>query len=278
MIKLGVTPRAIHRTTFEKAIAQIREIGFEYTELEMLDGANYLIDYGFNTAMPYGRNPRQIKRALDRVGMKVSAVDCHAQLLRPQGDYFFGTPQIIKAIRWANDLEVPVVITSEGYRPEWVGENDAWTLLKYNLYEVLQAAEDYGVAVAIEPHGDISLTPDGLQRILDLYDTPWLKVNYDTGNVCAAGYDPVDTLKRFLPDVVHVHVKDTIVREVNGRREVRNALAVGQGEIDFRGLLQVLKDVNFDGVISVETPFGLEDARASYQELNELLNEMDAYQ
>ena len=44
--------------------------------------------------------------------------------------------------------------------------------------------------------------------MLAFVDSPWLRMNMDTGNTFIAGQDPVAFLQQFLPKVSHVHLKD----------------------------------------------------------------------
>ena len=44
--------------------------------------------------------------------------------------------------------------------------------------------------------------------MLGFCDSPFLRMNMDTGNTFIAGQDPVAFLKRFVDKVSHVHVKD----------------------------------------------------------------------
>ncbi|HIE09921.1 MAG TPA: hypothetical protein EYP65_08755, partial [Armatimonadetes bacterium] len=117
------------------------------------------------------------------------------------------------------------------------------------------------VYLAIEPHGTFSLTPDGLLRIMSLSDSPWLGINYDTANVHRATYvetregayqwevvgekqDEVETLKKVVHKVVHVHVKDVV--------DAR-CVPLGEGEVDIAGCIRVLKEAGYEGALSVET-------------------------
>ena len=87
-------------------------------------------------------------------------------------------------------LGAPVVNTDEGIRPPWVGMDDAFSVMKYTLSVVLRTAERHGVRIGIEPHQSISRTTKGLLRIATLVDSPFLRINYDTGNAYLGGEDP----------------------------------------------------------------------------------------
>ncbi|MGE5530795.1 MAG: sugar phosphate isomerase/epimerase family protein, partial [Bacteroidota bacterium] len=165
------------------------------------------------------------------------------------------------ALEWAAAAGIPVVHAADGQKPEGLSDHDALSLLDDRLSAILAVAERSEVFLAIEPHGTFSLTPDGLETIMGLSDSAWLGINYDTANIHRATYvetvdgayswkpmgesaDEVATLERVIDRVVHCHVKD-----VAGARSV----ALGEGEVDVTGCLQVLVSHGYNGAVSLET-------------------------
>ena len=59
-----------------------------------------------------------------------------------------------------------------------------------------------------------------------------------------AGSDEVASLRAVVERVVHVNVKDTVAKQW---------VALGQGEVNLRGCLQVLKQHGYAGVLSLAT-------------------------
>jgi sugar phosphate isomerase/epimerase len=165
------------------------------------------------------------------------------------------------ALEWSKEAGIPVVHAADGQKPEGMSDADALALLGERLSAILQVADRCEVFLAIEPHGSFSLTPEGLETIMGLSDSRWLGINYDTANVHRATYvetaagayswkpmgervDEVATLESVINRVVHCHVKDVV-----GSRSV----ALGDGEVDLRGCLQVLSNHGYQGVVSLET-------------------------
>ena len=270
-MKLGCTPRAIQRGSFEDALKLISEIGFEYVEVELMDGACIFIDYGFCPILPFDISPKLIKRKVSRYGLKISAVCAHSRLLVPQGLPTYGVPQVKKAIRYANEIQVPIVIISEGKKSIRMSDSEAWKLLEYHLGEIVSTAEDYGIMICVEPHGSFSTNADGLKKIMGMYPSQHLAINFDIGNVFAAGNDPVSTLCSVVHWTKHMHMKDVGFEIENGRRKMKVAIALGDGEIDIKGIIDVLKEAEFGGILGVETPRGPEDARKSYEFLKSII-------
>ena len=68
----------------------------------------------------------------------------------------------------------------------------------------LPAAERCGVTLGLENHWGLARTPEGVLRIIEALDSPWLKVTLDTGNFLE---DPYDRLEQLAHETVYVHAK-----------------------------------------------------------------------
>lgn len=109
-----------------------------------------------------------------------------------------------------------------------------------NILAIADRARDLGVMVALENHGDLL---DRDQQVLDFIrevNHPAIRVNYDTGNAwyySKGQINPVEELALLAPAVAHVHVKTPKI--VDG---LLRWVALGDGELDLRGLARVLKE------------------------------------
>jgi inosose dehydratase len=90
-------------------------------------------------------------------------------------------------------------------------------------------------------------------------DSPYLRMNMDTGNTYIAGQDPVKFLKRFLKRVSHVHVKDVSESLARALRGGATGIAVSQCALgegvnaeNIRQCLTILRDNGYGGVLSIE--------------------------
>ena len=115
---------------------------------------------------------------------------------------------------------------------------------------------DNGVLLGVEPHGPYTAHKASMLRILELIDSPWLKVNFDTGNSYLAGEDPYAFLEAVKEKVVHVHAKDISLAQSEAERGKVDGTAVGcacgEGVIDWRRIAAILRTVSYSGVVSVE--------------------------
>jgi len=124
-------------------------------------------------------------------------------------------------------------------------------------------AQDYGLTVGIHAHaaGFMDFEPE-LERLLDEVDEDILKICFDTGHHSYAGYDPVAFMKRHIDRISYMHFKDidpqVKARAVAQRTGFYDACGqgifcnLGQGDVDFPTVRQVLLDAGFEGWCTVE--------------------------
>ena len=135
-------------------------------------------------------------------------------------------------------------------------KKDAYAVMKINLRAIVETCAENGVYLGIEQHGPYTARTKSMMRILELVDSPWVRVNYDCGNTFLSGEDPYAMLDAVADKVVHVHAKDISRQQADAERGKVTGTAVGcacgDGEIDWHRILQRLKKAGFKGVLSVE--------------------------
>ena len=149
-------------------------------------------------------------------------------------------------------------------------------------------AEEYGLTVGIHAHaaGFMDFEPE-LERLLDEVDQNILKICFDTGHHSYAGFDPVAFMKRHMGRISYMHFKDidpAVKADVIAKRTgFYDACGqgifcnLGQGDVDFPTVRQVLLDAGFKGWCTVEQdcdplldPDTLGDARVNREYLESI--------
>ncbi|MHB1035476.1 MAG: sugar phosphate isomerase/epimerase family protein [Pirellulales bacterium] len=238
---------------FEWAVAKAAEMGYEYFEPMVHFGRELMSEAGYYHTVSMFDDPYRIKDACDKAGLKISALQSHGPLGRPDvhGDY------IKLAIRVAAEIGVPVVNTDEGIKAKWTTEEEDHLLIKYTLQEAAFVAERRGVKIGLEPHAQYSRTPDGLDRIYHLVKSPAIGINFDTGNAYLCGHDVYAWLERVAERLVHLHAKDISVQQSGAERGKVTGTAVGcacgEGVIDWAKIIDIVRrKTPRDIVFSVE--------------------------
>jgi sugar phosphate isomerase/epimerase len=253
-IEIGVNMEFIRceDKPFAVGVERAAQIGFRYVEPMVHNGRELLSEAGYFHSFSLDDDPFEMKDILDQHGVRPSGLSSHCPLMRPE----ISVPYLQKAIRFAAAIGAPVVNTDEGIRPAWVSLEDSFQVMKYTLTTVLRTAERYGVNLGIEPHQSISRTTEGLLRIATLVKSPRLRVNYDTGNAFLAGEDPYAGLQAVRHLLVHVHAKDIAIQQAEAEKGKVTGTAVGcacgDGVIDWAKVVTILREANYDGVLSVE--------------------------
>jgi len=231
----------------------------EYVEFGTIDGDYFVQALGYNPHIPLHSDPLKLKGYLDSMGLKVSQLDAAYPMSCPEGQHR-GIGYTIRTIQFAKALGCPCVDTTDGGRkPEGYTDDEVMALMKQYYRVVLEWAERYDIIINVEPHGPYTTNPDTMEQILNFYDSPLLRMNLDTGNVFIAGQDPVAFLRRFRDKVSHCHIKDVseeLARAVRGGQTGIASSVVGIGEgvnaDNIAGCIELLKEINWDGVLSIE--------------------------
>jgi sugar phosphate isomerase/epimerase len=253
-IEIGVNLEFIRSEdkSFAEGLRRAAGLGYRIVEPMVHNGRELLSEAGYFHSFSMDNDPLEMKDLLSQYQLRASGLSSHTPLMRPE----ISVPYLERAIRFAAAIGAPVVNTDEGIRPAWLEDEECFQVMRYTLKKVLQVAERYGVYVGIEPHQSISRTTAGLLRIVGLVESPYLRVNYDTGNAFLAGEDPYCGLQTVLPLLVHVHAKDISITQAEGEKGKLTGTPVGcacgSGVIDWARVLEILHRSNWNGVLSVE--------------------------
>lgn len=116
-------------------------------------------------------------------------------------------------------------------------------------------------------------TPVTMLRCFETVDMDNLGVNLDTANVILYGKaNPVDALEVFGKYVRNIHAKDGMY-PVNGH-ELGIETRIGEGRVDFRGIIKKLSELEYDGYITIEREIEGEQQIADIQHAKHYLQEL----
>lgn len=121
--------------------------------------------------------------------------------------------------------------------------------------DAAKIAEDYGIKMAVENH--IDFNSDEMVQLLDAVDSPYLGINFDTGNFLRLLDDPIQGMEKLASRVYATHIKDLKVQRGVPATEwyFFSCTPVGEGVVDNQKLVQKLADAGFSGVLAVEIDF-----------------------
>ena len=146
----------------------------------------------------------------------------------------------------------PVVTTESGHLRAGGDAERAWETLVGVVRRICRHGERVGAYFAIEASGSCLVgNAADTQRLLDAVGSPALKVNFDPANYHAYGNDPVAGVRALGRHIVHTHAKDS-TRESGRYKEV----PLGQGGVPWSPYIAALREVGFDGFLTIERETG----------------------
>jgi L-ribulose-5-phosphate 3-epimerase len=210
---------------------------------------------------------QKIKRHAFLLGLDLMGFSTHQGFLRPDPKYrqsnidltiqqiemayALGIPTMrVNTGTWGTSRNFDELMKNRGIEPPREGHTDeeAFGWVIDCLGKCLKTAEKCGVVMGLENHWGLGRTPEGVLRIVNAIDSPWLMVTLDTGNFLE---DPYDRLEMLAPKAALVQAKTYY----------------GGGlwytlDLDYDRIAKLLRKHNYNGYISLEFE-GKEDPRTA---------------
>jgi inosose dehydratase len=216
--------------SMEQALRDIAAVG--YAGVEMFDG---------NVA-DYADRPDELRGLLAETGLSLVSVYSGANFV-----YADILPDEMWRMRRAAELAATFgaaqLVVGGGARRA-AGTTDAdYDALGQALDGVVDVAEEVGLTASYHPH--LSTIVEGPGEIGKLMSRSRIGFCPDTAHLAAGGGDPAALIRQYRDRIRHVHLKDL-------RREPFAFLPLGQGELNFDGILAALDEAGYDGWLVVE--------------------------
>ena len=200
---------------------------------------------------------RRLKRHAFRNGIDLICLSIHQDFVDPRPEFLKQqVDHTLKCIEIAYELGVPCIrlnsgrwntipdfndlMKARGVEPILPGhtEDDGFRWCLDCIQRCLPKAEECGVLLALENHWGLTSTPEGLLRLVNSTNSPWLGALMDTGNFLE---DPYTKLTAIAPKTVFVQAKTY----------------PGGGEwytldLDYRRIARILEDAGYTGYVSLE--------------------------
>ena len=272
-IGLGVNMEFVRHDDkcFEWGVEKAAEFGYQYVEPMVHWGRELLSEAGYFHSVSMLDDPYRIRRACEKAGIGISGLSAHCPLCKPE----ISTEYLKQAIRFAAEIGTHVINTDEGPKPKWTTADEDHVLMRYVLTEAAQVAESRGILIGLEPHQQYSKSPDGLDRIYYLVDSPAIGINFDTGNSYLCGHDPYEWLERVKDRLVHLHAKDiSVAQSQDERGKVTGTpvgCACGDGVIDWGQIIEICRTIERDEIVLSVECGTVDQAKRSIDHLKSLL-------
>jgi sugar phosphate isomerase/epimerase len=261
MIKIGFHTDAFNSSywSFEQALQWAQKNDVHFIECGMIDGVSWIHGLGYQPHVAMWEDPVELRERMDKMGIQFSQIDAAFPLSLPQGATL-GVEYALRTIRWAHLAGCHHIDTTDASKaPRGLSDAEVMDMMKRSYAQIVEVAERYKTIIDIEPHGYYTTKPEFMDKMLAFVDSPYLKMNMDTGNTFIAGQDPVAFLTKFKNKVAHVHIKDvseslaaSMRGELTGIAVSQCAIGDGVNKDNIKKCFDILVDIKFDGVVSLE--------------------------
>jgi sugar phosphate isomerase/epimerase len=261
MIKIGFHTDAFNSSywSFEQALQWAQKNDVHFIECGMIDGVSWIHGLGYQPHVAMWEDPVELRERMDKMGIQFSQIDAAFPLSLPQGATL-GVEYALRTIRWAHLAGCHHIDTTDASKaPKGLSDAEVMDMMKRSYAQIVEVAERYKTIIDIEPHGYYTTKPEFMDKMLAFVDSPYLKMNMDTGNTFIAGQDPVAFLTKFKNKVAHVHIKDvseslaaSMRGELTGIAVSQCAIGDGVNKENIKKCFDILVDIKFDGVVSLE--------------------------
>ncbi len=232
---------------FDKAFAFARECG--YTGIEL---APFTMAADATQVSPSIR--AEVRQQAEKAGLEV--IGLHWLLAKTEG-YYLTSPDAETRRRTSNYLgELAQLCRDVGGKVLVLGSPQQRNLLPGVSLEdatgyaaevvtnVLPTLEEAGVTLALEPlgpeEGDFLVTTEEGARLMDQIGSPHCRLHLDCKAMSTEPVSIPDLLRKYGDRMVHFHANDP------------NRQGPGFGELDFHPILSTLREIGYEGWVSVE--------------------------
>ncbi len=241
MMKIGVIPDSF-QVPFKEAVILARDLGAK--------GLQPYVTRGELAPENLTKEDRkEILKYVKENGLVFSALCADFGLPFNVKDNDEGVKRTMRMMDLALDFDTHVVTTHIGKVP--LDEtSEAYQNILATIEKLGKYGDSIGVAFATETGPEKAPI---LKGILDKADTKSAKVNLDPANfVMCSAQNPAEAVYLLKDYIVHTHAKDGIMIDENSYEEK----ILGAGDVNFPEYLAALKDIGYDGFLTIEREAG----------------------
>lgn len=235
-MKAGLATIALRNYDVFAALDMAADAGFAGVEL-----------WGKPPHTPEGVEEEHMRRVRDRARANGLATPIFGSYANPSWPEF--ETKAAESIQLARLLGVRIVRIWAGNKEPHEAEDEQWRAVAEALHEFALRAEDEGLTLAMEMHAStLCLTPEGALRVLEMANSPNLKLNYQCGDF--ANPDVERDLELVGDHVVMVHAQNFRPSCCEPGKLQRSLISAGN--VDYDKALGILAGHGFKGYVEAE--------------------------
>ena len=155
----------------------------------------------------------------------------------------------IDCIKLARKLGASTISTEPGgpVINQGLDVSDQLKIFENGIYEILDTAKEENVTLLIEPEPGLLIeNSQEFIKFIKNFDSKYIGLNFDIGHSFCVGENPSEVIYRLSEYIHHVHLEDIAADRTHSH------LMLGEGAIDIDSVLKSLKNIGYDGFVTVE--------------------------
>lgn len=256
----------LNRDGIEKAAKYAKDSGFS--------GVEFLYYAKKPELIPSVETAKEFKACLDSCGLSVPCVSVGATLVNADEPDRVSEPAVQGLIK-AMDFSAAVgakcfhhTLMHDRVAPPNLSYDGVLPIVLEGAKRIADYAKELGMTVIYEPQGPFFTSRANLGKFFREIKKLCSNVGIcgDIANTYYCGEEPYALFEEFTEDIAHVHLNDYVFfGDVVDKTESGiykqpdcKQVVIGEGDIDIKRVLTILKKVNYNGFMSVENRLSLE--------------------
>jgi inosose dehydratase len=242
------------RDGFDRAVAEISELGFAGFEAF----AFVVDDFGFDRMAEF-------RRVLRDHGLQLVAL-YGGGAMHDASRFETLVAHNVRIARFLQQNGAERLVLGPGPRPEGGPTRDHLLNMVHCANEIGRRTLELGVQACIHPHVKTALeTIPEIDLVMERVDPRYVALAADTAHFRKGNPDvptaEVDLFARYADRIKYVHLKDwdpTLPPETTGEggtAVLRDFVELGQGRVDLKGCVEILRRHGYDGWLTIELDY-----------------------